>query len=706
MPTRRPTCARAFACLVLLASGVIVMSAAMAQAPTATSALPRQHPLELEALTAPEKVLARLPGAREEAAARGDTRTLALLALAEANACRVTADWACQRSAGERALQLAEVARDPLLQVRGLIAQSRAAIALQDYTPGEQLLARAEVLLRENPDAELAGDVFLAYSSLSYSLGKHGLALDYARRGLEALPAGQALPMRVRLLRNYARAAAQLGQIDVARARLGEALTAVASLGDPKLTAEIHLETARLAREDGDIDAQRDSGRAILELAANLRNSQLEGLGHEVLGLAEQGAGDFDEARRQLARAVAAFRALGLDRDESRGLRELLAVELRRGASTGALAPRLERYFDLEQQIATSDRAIAADDFEARLRYAAQEIEVQRLAAEAALAAEREQALAEQSRLRGLLTFAAGAAVLALLGLLVVQRRATQRVATTLAQLRDSESRATELLRVSSGYVYLHDSEGRLISANPAVAEVLGLGSDELIGRRLSEFAADDGYKSYLTRVLRDRRAEGIAHIRAADGTTRHWRYSTRVAGADPQRPSFVVLAVDVSAQVSEASTLREQSEHDALTGVYNRRRIDQFEREQAAGKPWGVVAIDLDGFKQVNDTYGHERGDEVLVAFARFLLARTRAGDAVVRMGGDEFAILMREADAQRISALLARLDADRAQAPCAYSLGSALRDGDEPLAETLTRADREMYARRSVIRAATAPA
>lgn len=95
--------------------------------------------------------------------------------------------------------------------------------------------------------------------------------------------------------------------------------------------------------------------------------------------------------------------------------------------------------------------------------------------------------------------------------------------------------------------------------------------------------------------------------------------------------------------RVSDMEHLRRVASVDPLTGLANRREFERSVREAAAGAPtrWAVLYVDLDGFKLVNDVYGHEVGDLVLVETGRRLSATMRAGDVVARMGGDEFTVL-----------------------------------------------------------------
>jgi tetratricopeptide (TPR) repeat protein len=275
------------------------------------------HPLELEALGDPAGVLAKLPAAIDAARAANDFAELARLHLAHANACRVVADWTCQRDAGARAREAAtRAATQPLQIVRGLIAESRGNIALQDYARGEQLLSEAQLVLRTNPSPLLSADVFLAYSSMCNKIAKYGLSVEYADRGLDALSETVGLPMQVRLLRNKATALAELGNYAGATATLATARALAARVDDPKLNAEVLLVSARLARRTGDVPTQVESGHAVLELADRLRNAQLAGQGHEVLGMAAISGGDPRVAERELGQAQETFRQFELFRDE------------------------------------------------------------------------------------------------------------------------------------------------------------------------------------------------------------------------------------------------------------------------------------------------------------------------------------------------------------------------------------------------------
>jgi diguanylate cyclase (GGDEF)-like protein/PAS domain S-box-containing protein len=533
--------------------------AAPAAAPVDRADTVERDPLELRALLEPEAVLHEVVPAIRDARIGNDHRRLALLYLAQANACRVVADWNCQREAGMQARAEARQANAPRLEARGLIAESRARIAMQDYTRGERLLGEAELLLKAAPQPELLADVFLAYSSMSYSLGKHALAAQYAERGLALLAEGEGLTKQARLQRNRARALSQTGRIDEAGKALAEATRLAERLSDPKLGAELYLEAARLARIAGDRPTQRINGQRILVLADRLKNSQLAGLGHEVLGLAAADAGDGATALRELRAAQQSFRSLELVSDELRVLRELVGFLLRERPSSPDLPPLFERFLALDSTLAQNERAQAADDFDARLKYAERENEVLRLQAETMLAREREQALAESNRLSRTL-MALGILTLAVLAVFfVVQRRSHRRLRGVLARLGESELQYRTLAENSSDLVVRMQLDGRRLYVSPSTRELLGFEPDELMQPRWELVHPDD--RERLQQAIGQLARDGGSAMIVYRAQHRHGHYVwiealvRRVTGPDGQ-PEILYTGRDISTRVRAEQAL------------------------------------------------------------------------------------------------------------------------------------------------------
>jgi len=684
-----------FAALVLI-SGLAAATAP--GVPAEGSDVPR-HPLELRALIEPEQVLAQLPAQIAAARAKDDHTNLALLLLAEANACRVVADWLCQRRASADAATVARTAGRPLLVARGKILESRAVIGLQDYTRAQQLLAEAQTQLDLEPSTELSADVLLGFSSLSFALGKHQLAADYARQGLQLLGARDGAGLQARLHRNFARSIAQLGDTAAAQVALEAGILAAQRVDDPKLVAELHLESARLANKVGDVAAQRRHSSEVLALADRLKNSQLFGQAHEALGLSAIQASEFDVARSEFSAAVASFKGLGLSRDELRATQRLLRLLLDQRASAEVMGPLLRRSFDLGEEVAQRDRTQAADDFETRLQYARQQLDIMRLESDARLAEERNRLLDAETRLSRWVTGLSVVMLMVFMVLLALQLRAKRRLERVLGKLRRSESRAAELLRLSKGMVLLHDLDGRIDLLNPAAAQALLVPADTRNLGNLRDHIAplDNGVLSrYLTTLRDSGEASEVLQITPRGGETRLIRIDGRVAPNSEDRPYVIGNAADITIETREAEVLRQQTLHDPLTGCYNRRYLDTFVANAAMDAHWAVINIDLDGFKQINDRHGHEHGDVVLREFAAFIGQRLREHDALVRVGGDEFLILLANVTTSTLQSLLARLQSDMESAPCRFSLGSAQREDNEDLQQTIARADAQMYARR----------
>ena len=142
----------------------------------------------------------------------------------------------------------------------------------------------------------------------------------------------------------------------------------------------------------------------------------------------------------------------------------------------------------------------------------------------------------------------------------------------------------------------------------------------------------------------------------------------------------------------------------DPLTGLFNRRFIerrleDEIKRSEQHGLPLSVILIDLDQFKQVNDTYGHGGGDALLRAFAERLTKATRGSDTAARYGGDEFLVVLQECKPENVGRVLKRLegirlDIDQRNLPIALSAGWAELLSGESGQDLLARADANLYA------------
>ncbi|MET0493052.1 MAG: EAL domain-containing protein [Actinoplanes sp.] len=225
----------------------------------------------------------------------------------------------------------------------------------------------------------------------------------------------------------------------------------------------------------------------------------------------------------------------------------------------------------------------------------------------------------------------------------------TERVRTFAGQtLRRNAERFEALIQDSSDVIAVVDRTGRIISVSAAVQRVMGYRPDSLVGTSYPAlFHPDDLHRleAALTQPQGEYRTE--IQARHADGSW-HWHdMALRDLTGNPAVSGWVINHRDITAQRTFQDKLEYDAAHDPLTGLANRGELlKTLERELAntvaTGTGMAVLYLDLDSFKQVNDVYGHETGDALLVSTARGLLDCVLGSDTVGRLGGDEFAVVL----------------------------------------------------------------
>ena len=173
------------------------------------------------------------------------------------------------------------------------------------------------------------------------------------------------------------------------------------------------------------------------------------------------------------------------------------------------------------------------------------------------------------------------------------------------------------------------------------------------------------------------------------------------------QHQRFRRLQAELAEQQIQAEVFRRLAMFDPLTSLYNRRFAEQrlraeIARSERKGHSLIVVLIDLNDFKQINDTYGHQAGDTVLKEFAKRLHRATRGADLAARWGGDEFMMLLVDCEVTQLPAILARLDGfslevQGRELPVKLAVGwKSYQPGDQ-MSDLIERADRMLYVNKS---------
>jgi diguanylate cyclase (GGDEF)-like protein/PAS domain S-box-containing protein len=264
--------------------------------------------------------------------------------------------------------------------------------------------------------------------------------------------------------------------------------------------------------------------------------------------------------------------------------------------------------------------------------------------------------------------------------------------------LNDPETLRLLIRSIGEG-IYITDDAGRILDCNPAFLEIFGVTSLEQLQQYVvPQLLADPRQREEEMAIMaRDGAVrEFELEILRPDGQRRTVLDTTfQIRDPETQDVHFHGVLIDITRRKELEDRLREQLIRDALTGCYNRRFLLDLEEELRGGGEgrWGCIFIDIDHFKVYNDRHGHASGDQVLQRMARFLMREVRSDEPVIRLGGDEFLIVLTGDNARRTETVASRLQQAAARsAPVAFSLGWALRLDEETFEETIERADQRL--------------
>jgi diguanylate cyclase (GGDEF)-like protein/PAS domain S-box-containing protein len=294
-------------------------------------------------------------------------------------------------------------------------------------------------------------------------------------------------------------------------------------------------------------------------------------------------------------------------------------------------------------------------------------------------------------------------------------RDAAQRERVLHAELEASERRFRTLVTNSTDVVLIVGRDGRIAYQSPSVERVLGHAPNSRLGHPAGVLAHPhdaEYFRTSLTELATQPGAERSIEFRTrhADGSWRVLEATAKNLLDDPAVAGLVINCRDVTERRALEEQLKHDALHDPLTTLANRAlfidRVGHALSRRDNPAATGVLFMDLDDFKTINDSLGHAAGDELLQAVAQRLRGNLRLEDTVARLGGDEFAVLVEDADVAMVEqvggrllgALRAPFEIAGKQVHIGASLGAAMSGADTRDGEVLLRnADVAMYTAKS---------
>jgi len=279
------------------------------------------------------------------------------------------------------------------------------------------------------------------------------------------------------------------------------------------------------------------------------------------------------------------------------------------------------------------------------------------------------------------------------------------------AAVLDSLPDATAVLDTSGTIIAINHSWLMFALDNGGTPATTGLGVNYLeVCHRSAEGGCDDGAQvaTQIGDVLAGRSVEAEAEYPCPSPDVRRW-FMMRVTKLKGPAPGVIISHVNITRRKMAEQELAHAASHDPLSGLANRTLLNASltaaldrRRDRRPTPDIGVLYIDLDDFKAVNDRFGHAAGDEVLLGVTNRLRGTMRAGDTIARMGGDEFAVIVPGVDRQELAVVAAKVRTVLTPPHRIHgqwvtvtgSVGMHLAGPGEAAADALREADHAMYA------------
>lgn len=281
--------------------------------------------------------------------------------------------------------------------------------------------------------------------------------------------------------------------------------------------------------------------------------------------------------------------------------------------------------------------------------------------------------------------------------------------------IRTAPQQYADLVRnVTAFGIYQLSRDGKIQSWNKGAQNITGYAEQEIVGqpyaRLFTEFAQRDGSPNKSLSFARENRHCRSEYVRIHKSGREYNVEATLDAmrSENGEIMGFVEVFHDITDQKQREEKLYRQATRDVMTGVYNRGHFTELatqevERARRFSEPLSAILMDIDHFKKVNDTYGHEVGDKTIISLAKTSADFLRKIDFIGRIGGEEFAIILPRANkepafemAQRLRLKLSEQKIAAPERTFSYTVSmgvASLRSHTKDLAELLRNADAALY-------------
>ena len=269
-----------------------------------------------------------------------------------------------------------------------------------------------------------------------------------------------------------------------------------------------------------------------------------------------------------------------------------------------------------------------------------------------------------------------------------------------------SEEKYRSLIESTEDSVYMMDRDCRYLFVNRQAVRRLGVDESDIIGRRYADFHnADDAFDfaGHVEKIFEWNTSLSYEH-KSDNGKRCTLRTLSPIPDPKTGETKYVaVISKDITELKKTEEKLKYLSLHDPLTNLYNRAYFEEemHRLDNSRFELVGLIMCDVDGLKLINDTLGHERGDELLMRASQIIRRSFRENDVVARVGGDEFAVLLPNTPRSKVEEICARIKSSIADynrknrnLPLGISIGFSIRSSPgQGMTELYREADNNMY-------------